>query len=121
MGNSSKPIFFDMAVALERVGGDEHLLREVAQLLLDEYPKALLKVQESVRTSDAKSLDRSAHSLKGSVANFGAKEAFNAALRLEELGRGERLDEAPQALAELESALERLKPELAQFASGQAQ
>ena len=47
---------------------------------------------------------------KGSIANFAAPAAFDAALRLEVMGRGGHLDRATEALDELASALEDLKP-----------
>ena len=53
---------------------------------------------------------RAAHKLKGSVANFAAPIAYDAALRLEVMGRNGHLDDAPEALEELESALEDLRP-----------
>lgn len=102
----------DEAVALSRVGGDFELLREVVGLFLDDYPQALDKIREAVTAGDQANLERQAHSLKGSVSTFGAKEAFEAALSLEKQGRNGDLTSAAEGLSRLEQALSALRPEL---------
>src|ERR1700676_33856 len=79
----------DRQLALSRVGGDLELLREIAILFLDECPRALLEIQRALAAEDAVKLENAAHSLKGSVANFGASAAVAAALRLEQMGRSQ--------------------------------
>ena len=69
----------DRQVALSRVGGDAELLKEIAQLFIDDYPRAMADIRQAADRGDAKSLERSAHGLKGSVANFGAPSAVEAA------------------------------------------
>jgi HPt (histidine-containing phosphotransfer) domain-containing protein len=102
----------DRATALARVGGDLDLLKEIAGLFLDEYPRALDEMQKALALGDPKRLERSAHGLKGSVANFGARSAVDAAFQLEQLGHANKLDQAPKALASLERALASLHAEL---------
>ena len=103
----------DRATALARVGGDLDLLKEIAALFLDEYPCALDDMQKALASGDAKLLERAAHGLKGSVANFCARAAEDAAFHLEQLGRSQKLGEAPQALAALTRTLSLLRAELA--------
>ena len=104
--SSSVPEFsLDRQLSLSRVGGDLELLREIAVLFLDECPRSLLEIHQAVASADAAKLENAAHSLKGSVANFGASAAVAAALRLEQMGRAQQLVEAPQALRALEQAL----------------
>jgi len=103
---------FDKEVALSRVGGDEELLKEIAILFLDDYPKSLSELHAAIETGDAKRLERSAHGLKGSVSNFGARPAVDAALQLEIMGRGQQMDEVEQVLHALELSLAALRPEL---------
>jgi len=95
----------DRQLALSRVGGDLELLREIAVLFLDECPRALLEIHQAVAGEDAVKLENAAHSLKGSVANFGASTAVEAAFRLEQMGRARQLAEAPEVLRALEQAL----------------
>ena len=102
----------DEAVALNRVGGDADLLREVAELFLSDYPHLLEEIRSAVSAGNASALEHSAHSLKGSVATFGAQQAFDAALTLEQQGRAGSLAGAGEALQKLETALTQLHPEL---------
>ncbi len=102
----------DLEVALARLGGDENLLKEIAALFLREYPETVAGIRRAIDDGDAQALEQTAHSLKGSVSNFGARGAYAAALKLEMLGRQAVLAEARETLAELEHALERLKPYL---------
>ena len=103
---------FDREVALSRVGGDAELLKEIAILFLDDYPKSLTELREAVEARDPKRVERSAHGLKGSVSNFGAGPAVHAALQLETMGRAQQLVEVEQVLRTLELALAALRPEL---------
>jgi two-component system sensor histidine kinase/response regulator len=103
---------FDKEVALSRVGGDVELLKEIAVLFLDDYPKSLKELREAVAARDAKRVERTAHGLKGSVSNFGARPAVDAAFQLETMGRAQQLVEVEQVLCSLELALAALRPEL---------
>jgi two-component system sensor histidine kinase/response regulator len=102
----------DESVALSRVGGDVELLREVVGLFLDDYPQSLDLIRQAVAQGDQSSLERHAHSLKGSVSTFGAQEAFDAAQALEKQGRTGDMSSAEEGLAKLEQALINLRPEL---------
>jgi len=104
------------AVALERLGGDEELLREVARLFLDEYPALMVEIREAVVARDANALERAAHTLKGSVSNFGADAAYNAAFVLEMMGRTRDLTQVERGLADLGEALQFIHPALLELA-----
>ena len=105
MSSSVPEPALDRPLALSRVGGDLELLREIAALFLDECPRALLEIHQAIAGEDAAKLENAAHSLKGSVANFGASAAVAAALRLEQMGRSQQLLEASETLRTLEQAL----------------
>ena len=98
--------------ALARMGGDLELLHEVAVLFLEEYPGALDSLRRAVEQSDACVVERTAHTLKGCVLNFGAEAAAEAALRLEMLGRSRKTVEFSNALEALEAAMAKLHSEL---------
>lgn len=106
----------DRAMALTRVGGDEELLQEMAQLFLEEYPAQIGAVRKAVEARDAKAIERSAHSLKGSVGNFAAGATHHAALMLEIQGRNGDLANLDAAMSELETSLRELLPELERLA-----
>lgn len=105
----------DREVALSRVGGDVQLLKEIAALFLSEYPKILDELRAAAERGDARRLERTAHSLKGSVSNFGAGVAVEAARSLEAMGRAHQLAEAEQVIRTLELALAALHSELEQL------
>jgi HPt (histidine-containing phosphotransfer) domain-containing protein len=100
---------FDRSKALEVVAGDMDLFKEIAHLFLSEVPENLSKIRDAMERGDARALEQIAHYLKGSIGNFGAQRAHEAAYRLELLGREERVSEADEALCVLEKALEELE------------
>ncbi len=108
----AQPVF-DQKAALARVEGDRDLLREIAGLFFAEAPELLSAIQESITRCDAQALERAAHTLKGAVANFGAPGAFDAAWRLEVMGRGGDLTNVQETYAELETEVTHLRGALA--------
>lgn len=103
----------DRELALSRVGGDAELLREIAALFLEDYPKVMADLHDAAARGDASGVERTAHSLKGSVANFGAKSVIEAALKIEDFGRNKQLAGVAPLLQALERELAAIHPELA--------
>jgi HPt (histidine-containing phosphotransfer) domain-containing protein len=93
---------------LDRVEGDLALLKEVVEVFRDVYPGMLAELKQAVDRRDAPVITRAAHTLKGVVANFGARSAFAAALRLETLGRAGGLAPTEEAYTTLAAAVQRL-------------
>jgi len=106
----------DLDAALERVGGDFDVLREVAGLFLEESPRLMADVEQALQTGDGQRLARAAHSLKGSVSTFCAQQAYEAARALETAGSDENLSQAARDLVRLSSALDALARELSALA-----
>jgi len=106
----------DYAAAMERVGGDATLLREIARLFLDEYPGLLKSLKQAVSEGQADGLYRAAHTLKGSLGTLGAYAAFQSAQHLETMGRNSDLSEAGAGLLAFEDLLRRLDTELRELA-----
>ena len=105
----------DRAALLDRVGGDEDLLRELTAIFLTEYPLLLLEIETGLVEGNAQRVELAAHSLKGSVANFGARNALEAARCMEALARGCDLSGAREALSHLRFEFEQLQPCLQQL------
>ena len=103
---------FEWDAALENVGGDEAMLRELAEMFFAECPKLMQQIREHIASEDGPELRRAAHTLKGSAHVFGAEEVAEAAHRLEEIGREEMFADAEEALALLEDEVARLLPAL---------
>jgi two-component system, sensor histidine kinase and response regulator len=108
----------DRELALARVDGDEGLLADLAKLFCEESPKLLSAVQDAVAKKDAAALKRAAHSLRGSMSPFAAREATEAASRLEELARVGELANADDAYALLVAQVERLRHALESLGGG---
>ncbi len=102
----------DRQLALSRVGGDEDLLKEIAAIFIEEYPKTLNELRKAIADGDAATLERSAHGLKGAVANFSARAAVSLALELENMGHARNLAEANPTLERLQQTLIALESEL---------
>lgn len=102
----------DFEVALARAGGDLELLRDIAALFLECCDQWIKDIHEAVARGDAQAVENGAHTLKGSVATFGAEAAVDAALHLEQLGRRRDLTVVAKAVHSLETALAALRPEL---------
>src|SRR5258705_13342426 len=55
------PFSWDKAQALERVGGDEELFRELCRIFLEESPKILGRLRQALADGDAGTVMRAAH------------------------------------------------------------
>ncbi len=106
------PESLDMEVLLGRVDGDRELLQEIIEVYLEEYPRMLQEIRDAVGQSDSERLRIAAHTLKGAVANFGAKAAVQAAQELETMGKSGNVGQAAETLDKLEDALTWLLPAL---------
>ena len=85
---------------------------ELARIFLGDCPSRLSAIQAGVEGRDAVALLEAAHALRGSVANFGATRAVEAALKLELMGKAGDLTGAPIALADLQQAMAAFAGEL---------
>ncbi|WP_435010740.1 response regulator [Tundrisphaera lichenicola] len=78
---------FDLASALESMGGDEELFREILHLFLEECPKLLDKIESAIEADNPSALRQAAHMLRGTAGHFAANGIVAAARRLEEAGK----------------------------------
>ena len=109
--SSGEPVM-DWSAAIKHLEGDIELLKEMADVFLEQSEVLMEKMRKAMSEGDANTLERAAHTLKGSVSNFAAKRAFEAAQRLETLGRKRDFSKVEEAYDELRQELERLKPAL---------
>lgn len=99
---------FDLKVAQARIPGGLEVVKEVAQLLLEECPKMFDEIRQGLTSANAKQVERGAHTIKGSADVFAATRVVVAARRLEELARDGDLKSAEDAAAKLEIELKQL-------------
>jgi HPt (histidine-containing phosphotransfer) domain-containing protein len=103
----------DRAAILERVEGDEELLKEIVQLFIEDCPRLVKQMRECLDAKDAPSLRMAAHTLKGSLSYFGPSKACALAFELEILGRDGNLVQAASVYETLLAKLDELQPLLA--------
>jgi signal transduction histidine kinase/CheY-like chemotaxis protein len=101
---------------LDRLGGDDALALQLANLFLTECPKMMIAIREAVAFGSADAIRRAAHAFKGSVGNFTDGPPMTTAFELEIIGREERLRDAPAVLTRLELDVESFVGHLQQFA-----
>jgi two-component system, sensor histidine kinase and response regulator len=75
----------DEAGILAVVSGNPGLLRELAELFLEDSPQRLLEIRKALDSGDLDALQRAAHTLKGSASSLCGKRTAELALRLEEI------------------------------------
>jgi len=79
-----EPAPVDLEAALQNVGGDKGILKEVLQAFLEEdSPKLLKNIREGIERQDGKAVKAEAHGMKGASAAMGGKNIAAAAARLE--------------------------------------
>jgi HPt (histidine-containing phosphotransfer) domain-containing protein len=110
--NLHQLLSFNHEAALERVGGDKELLKEVAELYLGEYPLLLSEIGSAISHRDPDLLQRAAHTLKGSLGTLGADRAHQLARQLEAMGRTGSFQGCETAYEGLKTALEALHRDL---------
>lgn len=108
-------IAFDKDEILKRFDGDEEFLTEMVGIFISDIPGQLSEIKKAVDNRNSKNLEKSAHKLKGAVANFVENAVFQTALQLEMMGREYRLDGAEEAYGTLEKEVEYLVNVLKEF------
>ncbi len=110
---SEAPI--DKQAVLKAFDDDLDFFREAVELFIAEYPAMLVEIRAAVSAGKANVLERTAHALKGMVANFRSDAATQAAYSLEKMGREKTLDQAAQAVETLSSRVDNLGRQLRSF------
>jgi len=106
----------DVKAALELVGGDGDILKEVIGVFLEQdYPEQHKLLKDGIDEHNAQTVRAAAHSVKGAVSSFGSEALTTTALRLEEMGRNNDLMGAAAVLKELEQEVIQFTDIFAQY------
>lgn len=108
-GEEPSAAVFDPAILVQRCAGDQTLAAELATLFVQNVDAMLAAVTGAVEAGDAVALERTAHALKGMVANFGITTAASLAGEMERLARSGHLENAGQLRPSLTDAIEALR------------
>jgi HPt (histidine-containing phosphotransfer) domain-containing protein len=85
------------------------------EIFINDIPAQFSEIQKAVDNRNDKDLEKSAHKLKGAIANFADKDAFEAALKIEMMGRENRLYGVEEAYGTLVKEVEYLVNTLKEF------
>ncbi len=110
--DQAEPKVIDRETVMARFCGDGAMFREAAEVFRQSCPRLLAQLRQAFAAGDRVALERAAHTLRGSVGNFGAEAAVEAALALERSAAGEEWGRMEQVLERLEEEIERLVPAL---------
>ncbi len=113
--NSS--LLIDSEKILEQMEGDSELLGNIAALFLADVPNDLAALREAIDARNLPDVGNISHALKGSLSNFMATPAEDAARRLEDMARNGDLSAAHETYQYLQGVIERLRPELVNLAA----
>jgi len=104
----AKPVVtvYDRSVALHHVGDDDEILAQLVQMFFEQAPEHVTKAENALRDHDAKTLEREAHSLKGTAATLGMPGLRDAAYAVERIGADGALEGAAPAVTEMRTALD---------------
>jgi len=106
----------DLEAALDQIGGDRELLAEISVIFLDSYPNQVAELERNLADGDLPLAARTAHAIKGAVANFGAPGAAAAALAVEDAAKTGDMGSTQAAFARLKDALAAVHAGLAPLA-----
>ncbi|QDU98723.1 hybrid sensor histidine kinase/response regulator [Lignipirellula cremea] len=100
--------------ALDAMGGDRGLLRDVVETFLHESHSLLADLRRSLGEGDLAQMARAAHTLKGALGLFGSPITEDA-MRLERQGAEGKIAGAAELLTDLEASVNRLRTQLVAF------
>ena len=101
--------------ALETVGGDRQLLRELMKVFIKDQQSLVTAVRNAATLKDGKDLKLRAHSIKGALNHLGALHCAKLAARLEEMGNQNDFLEVENILNEFTEALRPVAIEMNKF------
>jgi two-component system sensor histidine kinase/response regulator len=95
-----------------RVLGGSGMISELAELFFDDASSSLRTLREAVDENDARSVERVAHTLRGSSGNMGATRMAVICAELQNVGASGDLGHAAELLDRLEKEFGRVRPAL---------
>lgn len=92
--------------------GDDSFLHDLIQIYLEDAPKRIAEIEQSLAAGDLRRLTLAAHSLKGSSSNFGAHQLRALSEQLEQIGQQGLLDRVLAHLPALKEEYARVQAAL---------
>jgi CheY-like chemotaxis protein/HPt (histidine-containing phosphotransfer) domain-containing protein len=114
-GGEKKSVSLNSDELIRSFANDRSLFQELVEIFISDYPRMLDTLRESLKGADAKTLSRTAHSLKGMLRNFQAEAAAEKAFEIEQIGRQEKLDGVDRMVDSLADQLDGVARKLKQL------
>ncbi len=89
--------------------GEPDILAELVEMFLEDAPRRLASLREAIQRGDAGEVERTAHTLKGSCGNMGARRMHELAADLQAIGASGDLSGAAERLDLLEEEFGRVR------------
>jgi PAS domain S-box-containing protein len=109
------PVIWDRAGMLARLMEDEDLVGTLARGFLDDIPRQIEALSVALRTGDAATAHRIAHTIKGASANVGGEALRLIALEMERAGIAGDLGSVGMRMGDLSAAFDRLRQEMERY------
>ena len=106
---------FNPQTAMSRVGGDQELLREIAELVFHQCPQWLAEIRSASESASQSDLKRLAHTVKNSADNLGATATCTAAARLERYAAENDCERYAESIQMLEQEVANLLNDLGSY------
>jgi CheY-like chemotaxis protein len=120
LGGITDPLDRSVLLGLHELGGPE-LLTELGELFLEDVPHQFEVLRGAVEGGNAGSVERVAHTLKGSCGNMGATRMSTLSTELQDLGHSGELERASVLVESLEAEFGRVRSALeAEMQKGQS-
>jgi HPt (histidine-containing phosphotransfer) domain-containing protein len=103
---------FDRDRLLEATGGDKNLARELVEILINEIPDSVARIDEAIKVGDFRKLQSNSHTLRGPLGTVGADREVELAQELEKMARLGDIGSAATVFEKLRTALKGLAAEL---------
>ena len=108
---------FDYDDMAGRLMGDVELMQSVAEIFSEDVAEQIADLKIAVETADVAKSTAIMHQIKGAAANVGGKSLSALALKMEQAGKAEQLDQIEQNVAPLEQEFNALKMAMEQALS----
>jgi HPt (histidine-containing phosphotransfer) domain-containing protein len=88
------------------------MLSELTEMFFDDARSSMATLRKALEEGDTQSVERVAHTLKGSSGNMGAVKIATLCGELQDAGTRGNLSYTPELLERLEAEFERIRPAL---------
>lgn len=99
--------------------GDEEMISELVEIFEDTYPTVLSELKSSIVENELEVMERSAHSLKGMVANFFSDSIKEDCFLIEKMGREQKIENINEIVLRIEKNIPVLLDEVRIYLAGE--